>query len=319
MDKPASKPWLAAILIISLATLSVSIRPTLCHADSIRFGTIPALQALPLFVASEMALFKAEGIEVELKPFNTAAQTGMAIAAGELQGYFADLFTPVTLISNGVDLRIVAINYHTGDDRRMFGLMVKPGSQLKTLKDLANVPVAVSSNSVIDYVTELLLKRGGVPLERQKTVESKNIGLRMQLLLSGALQAATLPEPLVTAASAKGAGLIADDRGIRASQTALVFTSRLIRDDPASIKAFLSAIRKANKIINQSPDKVRPIMVKHVRLPRVLQDKYVTPRFPPLKGPDKEALQDALSWLKARGSVRPELRYQDIAHEGIIQ
>ena len=76
---------------------------------------------------------------------------------------------------------------------------------------------------MIDYVTETLLKSKGVPKDKYMTVETKNIGLRMQMLLSGQVEAATLPEPLVTAAIAKGAVLLADDSGLAASQTILAF------------------------------------------------------------------------------------------------
>jgi NitT/TauT family transport system substrate-binding protein len=285
----------------------------------IRFGALPVLQALPLFVAQEKGLFGKAGVDVDLVPFNTAAEKDIALTAGSIDGCFADLFTPLVLAGNGVGILIVATNYDTRQDRRMFAVLGKPGGKYKTVKDLAQVPVAVSSNSVIDYVTESLLVAGGVPKKEIATVESKNIGLRMQMLLTGKVEAATLPEPLVTAAVAKGAVLLADDKGLEASQTVLVFGRDFAEKNPSAVKRFLAAVREANTLINGKPDEVRGIMVKNVRLPGPLKERYPVPGFPDLHSPDAKTFDQVLKWLESRMTFRNPITYRDVVDGKYLQ
>lgn len=285
---------------------------------SFRFGALPVLQALPLYVAQDKGLFAQEGVSVEIVPFNTAAEKDIALSAGQIEGCFADLVTPTVLRGNGRDIVIVATNYDTRKDRRMFAVLGKPGATYRSLADLAKVPVAVSSNSVIDHVTETLLKASGVPPDGYATVETKNIGLRMQMLLSGQVEAATLPEPLVTAALAKGALLLGDDAGLGTSQTVLVFSGRFLKERPDAARAFLRAVNHAAKLINEQPDAVRPAMVQHCRLPAPLQATYPVPRFPAVYAPDKDAVLTIAGWLKQRGVTRIDLGYEDLVNAGFV-
>ena len=142
----------------------------------------------------------------------------------------------------------------------MFGILAKPNSPYKSAKDLAGVPVAVSSNSVIDYVTEELLTSAGVSEDKLESIETKNIGMRMQMLLSGQVEAATLPEPLLTAALGRSAVLLADDAGLTTSQTVLYFSVPFLKAHAQEVKAFLKAVNRANHLIKEEPDAIRPIM-----------------------------------------------------------
>lgn len=278
----------------------------------IRLGSLPVLQALPIYVAEERGLFSANGIDVEIIPFNTAAEKDIALTSGSIDGYFGDLLTPIVLKGNGRDVVITAKTYDTAYDKRMFGILAKPGSNYESAKDLSDVPVAVASNSVVDYVTDALLRKNGVPAEKIKTIEAKNIGLRMQMVMTGQVEAAALPEPLVTAALDKGAKLLADDSGLSESQTVLVFNTPFAKNNPAAVKKFLEVCEKARLTINDEPDAVRPIMVKHVRLPEALQRSYPVPRFPKVGAPDRDAVNTISAWLKDRGIIKSVITYEQV-------
>lgn len=290
----------------------------ICHADTIRFGVLPVLQALPLYVAQEKGLFGKAGVSVEIIPFNTAAEKDIALSTGGIDGCFGDLVTALVLRGNGRDIRVVATNYDTRTDRRMFGVLGKPRGKYQTVADLAEVPVAVSSNSVIDLITEKLLTSAGVPDGKVVTLESKNIGLRMQALLSGQVEAATLPEPLVTAAISKGAVLLADDSGLAASQTILMFSGPFLRANQEAVRVFLKTVNRAAVLVNEQPDAVRAIMVEHVRLPEALKDSYPVPRFPDLHAPDKETVLMIAQWLQKRGVMARSIPYEQVADDGFL-
>lgn len=287
-------------------------------ACEIRFGTLPVLQALPLFVARDKGLFAKEKLNVELVPFNTASERDIALTAKTIDGDIGDLFSAAILRGNGLDIAVVAANYDSRTGGRMFAIAVKPGSKHSTLKDLAGVPIGISSHSVNHYVTESLMELSGVAKERIETVESKNIGLRLQMLLSGMLEAATLPEPLATAAVSKGALALGDDSALSVTQTVLMFSSPFLKKRPECLRAFLRAVGEANDLINSDPDSVRRVMVENCQLPEALADKYPVPRFPRLQAPDRDTVKSATEWLGKQSVLRQEIAYEQLVNASFL-
>jgi len=284
----------------------------------IRFGVLPVMQALPLYVAQDRGYFKEHGVDVELITFNTAADKDIAMASRSIDGQFADLFTPAVIEGNGQNISIVATNYTTKEDRRMFALLTKPGGKYKTAKDLIGVPIALSSNTVLHYVTETLLGNLGVEKYEMEFLESKNIGMRFQMLISGQVEAATLPEPLVSAALAKGATLIAEDSGLSESQTVLVFSNTFLSANRDAVKKFLFAVQKAQYFINTQPDSSRGYMVQWARLPDPMKDKYPVPTFSNLHTPGTVDVLNVISWLKEKEVIGKDLNYSDLVDEQIL-
>jgi len=311
-----------SITLVLVAALFI-LRPPCLAAGAvlgeIKFGALPVLQALPLYVAQDKGLFQKNGVSVQLVPFNTASEKDIALSTGAIEGYFGDLVTPIVLKGNGRDVTIVAANYDTRYDRRMFAILARPGASYKKASDLASVPVAVSSNSVVDFLTETLLKQSGIPSDKIASFEAKNIGMRMQMLLSGQVEAAALPEPLVTAALASGAKLLADDSGLATSQTVLVFSGSFARLNPEAVRSFLKAADEAAALINSEPDSVRAVMVEHVRLPEPLKNSYPVPKFPNLAVPDKTALETISAWLNQRKVLQGAVQFGQIVDGSFLQ
>ena len=300
------------LAMLTIPVLVLTLESGRAEVTKIKFGSIPALQSLPIYVAESVGLFEKEGLDVDVIQFNTAAEKDIALASGGIDGCFADLVTPMAMKGNGQDIAIVAKNYDTRSDRRMFAIITKPNAAYKSLGELANVPIAISSNSVVDYASERLMAQAGIPKEKYATIESKNIGLRFQMLITGQLEAAALPEPLLTAAVDKGARILADDSGLGETQTVIVFSNRFTGSKPEAVKRFLVAINKANDLIASNPDSVRSIMVEKNRLPVNLKDSFQVPRFLPLQVPDNESVQNISRWLYERGILKSQIPYEKI-------
>jgi NitT/TauT family transport system substrate-binding protein len=306
------------LLIACLFSLTVYSGVLAKDKMTMKFGVLPALQALPLFVAESRGLFSKHGVDVELILFNTTAEKDIALVSGSLQGCFADLVTPMILKGNGRDIVVVAKTYDTRFDRRMFAVLSKPGSKVSSLKELEGKPVAISSNSVVDLVNEKLHVAAGVSKDTINTIELKNIGLRFQALITGQIEAAALPEPLVTVAISRGAKLLGDDSGLGESQTVLVFTGKFVNKNMELVRGFLAAVEEANHLINEHPDSVRDIMVDKVRLPESLKSKYPVPKFPTLAAPDRKALNTVLSWLNQRKVIHSDIEYEQAVNDQLL-
>ena len=245
-------------------------------AGTLKFGVLPVIQALPLFVAAEMGFFKNEGLDVELATFNSALEKDVAFTSGQIADT-SETYRPIVLIGNGAPLRIVAEVYNSTKGRRTFALLVSPKFASKGLKEASSAGVAVSSNTILDYLTTKFLASRGIALDRAHMVEIKNIPIRMQMLLGGQVPAAVLPEPLATLAESKGARVLADDAGTGLSSTVLAFNEAFLSGSPDRARAFLRAVDRASAYVTAKPDDARPIMIRECRIPDELRKRSPSP------------------------------------------
>ncbi|MCH8300564.1 MAG: ABC transporter substrate-binding protein [Candidatus Marinimicrobia bacterium] len=283
------------------------------ESAQLKFGILPVIQALPLFVAAEKGYFDDASLEVELVSFRSAMEINVALTSGQISGYFGGLITPVILKSNSTPIRIAASFTNTVHDQRMFVVLQPPNTEKITISEAAEMGIATSSNTVVDYFIYLLLDEiePGQSTD-YKIVETKNISIRLQLLLSGQFAAAVLSEPLATFAEMHGAQVIEDDRGMPFSITTLSFTEKFLNESPEPVKNFLKAVKRSIEYINANPDSVRQIMNTNVNVPKELQNSMEVPKFPFSALPDREQLNNVISWLKLKNIIKTDIRYEDL-------
>jgi NitT/TauT family transport system substrate-binding protein len=284
----------------------------------ISFGTLPVLQALPLFVAAEKGFFKDQGLSVNLVRFNSAMEKDVALSAGRLSGYFGDIMTPVVLKANKTPVKMIATIFNTPKTQRMFAVIASPKHLNKSISELASEGIAVSSNTVMEYLVERLLKAQSIPMDRIKLIEIKNIPIRLQMLLSGQIPAAILPEPLATLAEQKGGKAVIDDAGAGLSATILAFNEGFLADYPSAVKSFLVAVDRASQYINTHHNEVRSIMNRECRIPEPLQTAFPIPEFLKLTLPDNNQVMDVYRWLQGKKIVKTELRYNQMVADGYL-
>jgi NitT/TauT family transport system substrate-binding protein len=304
--------------ILILIVLMIFLCPLSGHADRLKFGTLGVIQALPLFVAAEKGYFNEKGIQVELVNFNSAMEKDVALTAGQISGYFGDLMTPMVLNANGTPLSMVATLFNTTGTQRTFAILAPPGAPPKTLSQLSKDGIAISSNTIIEYIAIKILEGQRIPTDSVNMVEIKNIPIRLQILLTGQVPAAILPEPLVTLAEMKGAKVIADDSGKGISSTVLAFHDRYLKESASTVRSFLSAVSQASAFINKHPEEVRPIMNRYCQVPEPLRQRFVIPQFPKLILPETAAVMDVYHWLKRKAIIQKELTYKQMVADGYL-
>jgi NitT/TauT family transport system substrate-binding protein len=287
-------------------------------APDIRFGTLPVLQALPVFVAAEKGFFKEQGITVELVSFGSAFEKDVAFTSGQISGYFGDILTCMVLNANKVPIKIVSVVHNATRAQRMFALVISSKYVGKDPKEAFSTGIAVSSNTVLDYLTTKFLASKGIPLSQAKMVEIKNIPIRLQMLATGQVPAAVLPEPLATLAEMKGAKALMDDAGTGWSATILAFSDTFLAKNPEKVKAFQKAIDKASAYINKNPEDVRPIMNRECRIPDQLKQNFPIPQFPKLALPLPNQVGDVSQWLVQKRTIKKEVAYAQTVADGFI-
>lgn len=277
--------------------------------EVMRFGVLPVVDTLPLFVGEDRGFFRDQGIELEIISFQSALERDAALQAGKLDGYFGDMLNTLLLIRSRQALGIITTAFQTHPDDRMFALVSAPKSDIRDLSDLKGKQVAISRATIIEYLLDHLLAARDKPPEFVKKQEIKKMAIRLQMLLAGQVPAALLPEPLVTLAETKGAHVVMDDRVLDTALTVLALKRKLAEEDPSLVKRFLRAYGRAVEVINRDPESCKGVLLTKTRFPPAIKDQYRIPQFPGVGLPRPEDLESAQTWLIRNGLVKDRLDY----------
>lgn len=273
----------------------------------IRIGTLPTEDSLPLWVAERNTLFTEAGLDVSISVFQSAQERDAALTAGAIDGFMGDLIAATSLRAGGVPVKVVTVMLGAKPTEGRFGIAVKPGSKVTDLKGLAGVPVGTSSATIQEYVLDKLMIAAGVPAAQIKKEEVKKVPVRFELLMSGKLAAAALPEPFLSLAEKTGAKVVADDTtGANISQTVLVFDQKYLDDaaNAAAVAKLLGVWDKAVATVNADPNSFRALLVDKARLPKPLETSYPVNTYPLAQLPAPADVAAVLDWMYGKGLLK---------------
>ncbi len=281
----------------------------------ITFGTLPTEDALPLWVAESEGLFEEAGLEVEIQVFQAAQERDAAMTAGAVDCYMGDIIAAALLENGGTPVSITTVMLGAEPDEGRFGILASPGSSYATLEDLAGVPIGTSSGTIQEYVVDSLMTQAGVPAADVVKEEVDKVPVRFELLMNGQLEAAALPEPLLSLGEFQGAVLVADDTGDRnVSQTVMVCADEYLAEAEGAeaMARFLEVWDEAAAIIDEDPDAWRDTLVEKARLPEPIKDTYSISEYPRHQLPAREQVVDVLAWMVGRQLLDEELTYEEL-------
>ncbi|NIP54738.1 MAG: ABC transporter substrate-binding protein, partial [Phycisphaerae bacterium] len=170
----------------------------------------------PWRVAVEKGFFKDEGVDVEYHEDNPNGVNGRVekfadrwkesnLTKGELEVYPVCEWGAIERVQQLGHGRIIGLD----TTARTGAIMVREDSQISDLRELRNVPIAVTWHAGTFYAAIEALEAVGVPYNEIKLVHAND---RLAALLEGKAEAAALMEPLVSRALSAGARKLADLR-----------------------------------------------------------------------------------------------------------
>jgi len=283
---------------------------------AVRIGTLPTEDALPLWVAEETGLFTEAGLtDVEIITFQSAAERDAAFVAGEVDAYMGDIIAASQMESQDIPVTIATIMLGVTPPQGRFGIVSKPEGGYNELSALAGVPVGTSSNTIQEYVLEGLMRQEGVAEDDVVKEEVDKVPVRFELLMNGKLEAAALPEPLLTFAEFQGATILRDDtEGENLSQTVLVFSDEYL-SAPGGVETLgrmLEVWDEAAGVVNSDPDSWRETLVEKARLPEPIKDVYVISEYPASTVPTLEQVTAVLDWMESKELLENPVTYEDL-------
>jgi NitT/TauT family transport system substrate-binding protein len=277
----------------------------------LKIALLPILDVLPFHVADQNGYFDQAGIQVEGVPVKSAQERDTLMQTGQVDGMVTDLVAATLFDRDEAQIKVVRTASKSYPDAPLFRILAKPGSSVNSPADLAGVEIAVSQNTVIEYITDRMLEHAGLATSQIKVQEVTAIPVRFELLTNGQLPAATLPDPLGSGAIAAGAQLVLDDTSIPdLSQSVLAFSSQSLANKPEAVRRFLHAWEMAVQELDANPEKYRDLLIQVGRVPESIQGSYKMPPFPQASVPTPEQVADVNQWALDRGLVETEVPYE---------
>ena len=307
--------WIISALIALMAMAGFS--PPLHaqaprHVVSLKIALLPIIDALPFYVAEANGYFSGHGIKVMAVPVASGLERDQLMQAREIDVMLNEMTTTANFNRNKVQVKILSSARTAYPGFPLFRLLASPRSGLTSPLDLAGIPIGISKNTIIEYVTDRLLAANGLSKDQIVKKSVPAIPERYQLLMQGRIKAVTLPDPLAKSALESGAVQIVDDSAHpQYSVSVLSFSVKAIETKPEAIGFFLKAWNRAAARINANPDACREILLTKIRVPKNIREKYVIPSFSIAKVPDAEQWADVMDWMIDKGLLIVPLPYKD--------
>ena len=298
------------VFFVFLATLSAA------AAQPLKIGLLLIEDSVPFWVAEQEKFYQKQDVDVELISFLSALERDSALAAGALDGAISDPVGAILFDRGTGRLKITALCLGKTPAEGVFAILSAPESGITTVEQLKGVNIAISNATIIEYVTDKLLESRGFQPGEIKKLEVKKMPIRMQMLLSGSVPAATLPEPLASIAEGKGAKVLLRDSSAQQSlsQTVIIFRSEVLENKRDAVQRLFRAYADAVESINTSPEKFRPLFLEKGRIPLFMADTYLIPVFPQPEPFSRDLYQPVVQWAATKGLI-DEIPYEKMVSQ----
>ncbi|MEU6257142.1 ABC transporter substrate-binding protein [Streptomyces sp. NPDC047043] len=252
---------------------------------TVKVGLIPIVDVAPLFLGQKKGFYKKQGLKLSVSFAAGGAAIVPAVASGQNQFGFSNVFSLMVAQSNGVALKAISNgNASTGVAGKDFAAtLVKKDSPIKTAKDLEGKKVAVNTlkNIAELSVRESVKKAGGDP-DKLKLVEMP-FDQMPAALDKGQVDAALAVEPALTTIKQQGGREIAASFvDVAPDMTVgMYFTSQqYAQKNPAVVKKFQQATAESLAYANAHPDEAREIVATYTKVPASLLAEITLPKWP---------------------------------------
>lgn len=277
-------------------------------------GTLATEDILPLWVAREQGLFDTFNLQVDIVPFQSATELIAGVGSGEVDLAMTDIMVAASMVASGIDLQMEWVTLGETPEQGRFGIAVGPDSTVQGLRDLAGVPIAVGSNTILEYVMDKLMEDAGVPADQVVIEEIQKLPVRYQAMMSGEVAAAALPGSLLALAEAEGGRVIADDTaGRNLSQSVMVARTAFL-EEPGGTEAvdtLKSVWNEAATSISEDGEAFRVVLIENANLSEVVAETYPVSEYPTCQLPTAAMVDPVLDWMQQKGYLTQPLSYDE--------
>lgn len=281
-------------------------------APELRIGVLPDVDSVPFIAADAKGYFAREGVKVELVTFNNPVERDAALQSGALDGEVADILAAAFAVQNGLDVKITSVTCGKYD------ILAASRSGINDIRGLLGKKVALSKNTIIEYVVDNLLAEKGITEDEIEKIIVSQMPVRLEMLKSGRVDAACLPEPLSSLAVKSGARILASTKDSKLAPGVMLFTKNAINNKRDFIKKIYRAYEKVTEDINSNPEKFRDVLAS-AHFPEEIAGNFEFPHYTKLSVPTQSDIKQVLNWIKNKALLKKQLDYKDLVDDSIIK
>lgn len=310
------KKLLSIIIAISLTAgiLSSCSKPSKNQEEqTVRIGIMTDVDSLPFIIAMENGYFKDAGVNAELEVFKSAADRDSAFQSGNVDGVVSDMLAVALAYNGGFGIKITS---HT-DGRYIF--LSSKQSNAKSIADLKDKEIGISQNTIIEYSVDAMLKSEGMSPSDVKKTAIPQMPVRLEMLRSGKIAGACLPDPLATLAEKDGAVAVGDTAKSGTVLGVMMFSDKAIETKKEGIRKVYGAYERAKEELNKNGDKYRSLLVDKAGFPEEVKDIIKFPEYKKSFIPSKSNFDEVVSWLKDKKLIDKDIDYSSVVTEEFIK
>ncbi len=284
--------------------------------ETLTLGIMRSISTLPLIVARDQGYFVEEGVDVKLEFFNAAKDRDAALQANELDGVISDNVALALYQNGGIDMRI------TGITDGSFILVTAPESNILSFEDLKGKKVGISENTAIDYTLDVMLEANGLASNDVERAIIPPMPDRLEMLKTGQIDAAIMPNPFADDAMAAGATQLAVADGSDLPYISTInFLGSVIEEKGGDVQAFHRAVNKAVDYINANEvSAFEDVIITEIGYPESMRGDIVLPTFRQNVLPSEDEVNAVFDWSRERGLLSIELTAADVLSDvGVIK
>lgn len=239
----------AAVAGCSTGSATSALKP---ETTTVRFGTIPMLDAAPFYIATTQNLFTQRGLSINQTMTKGGDQSLPMMLQGQLDVIFGNYVTVVSAIDRKLPIRVIADAAAAAPGT--FSVVTMPNSEIHTPNELIGKRVAVNTlnNMSTALVTAAMTNQGIAP-----NVNFVPFGFpdMEEALRTGKADAAFMPVPFLTQAQkALGVRQVLDPIAGPSADIPLdgyTTTEKFARENPNTVQIIRDVLQEASRMASK--------------------------------------------------------------------
>lgn len=308
---------LAGLMMLTVAGCgggSQSAEKKSTEMKELTIGTMPDVDSIPFIIAQEKGYFKEEKVNVVLKPFKSAMDRDSALQSGNLDGAISDMLAVAFAKEGGFDVKITSL---TSGSYKLVAGKDEPSTTVEALK---GKDVAISKNTIIEYVTDRILAEAKMKDTDMNKVIVPQIPTRLEMLQNGKIAAVTLPEPLASIAIGNGAKLINSSDRLNINPGVMMFTGKTTAEKSAELAAMYRAYNRAIEYLEKEPqENYIDLLIEKGGFPPSVKGSLVLPKYKKAVVPEEKDVKECIEWMVGKSLIKKTYSYQDLVMDQFVK
>lgn len=281
---------------------------------TLTIGVMPDVDSIPFIIAKENGYFEEDGIDVKIEQFKSAVDRDTALQTGNIDGVVSDMLSVVFLNDNGFNVKI------TSKTNGSYKLIASKDSNISKLENVNDKSIGISKNTIIEYLTDRIMKDSNVTSGSTEKVAIPKIPTRLEMLQNGKIDMATLPEPLASVAISNGGRILSSSDKLDINPGIMLFTKDIIETKPNEIKALYRAYNKSVEYLKKEElENYVDILIKSAGFPETIKETLILPDYVEATMPSEEEFTQVLDWLKSKDLTTNDYSFDELCDKSFIR